>query len=444
MTTKTKVLCIDDELNVLKACKRLLHRAGFDVTTTDDPEEAKKLVQAESFAVVISDQRMPIVEGTELLEQIHELSPQTVRILLTGYADLNASIDAINRGGVFRYLTKPWDDNELTAIVSQAADNYNLTAENQRLQDLTERQNSELTTLNEELEDRVARRTEQVRGLVTRLEETLGGTSEVLGTLAEKHSPTLGNHGRRVATLSMKLAEHLQVEDDDLFQLRFAATLHDIGKIGISQKILTRERSAQTGIEKELLDQHVIHGEELVASIPKMETAAMFVRHHHELLDGTGFPDRLTGDAIPLGARIIAVASAFDNLMNSRKDYHESCPDEALAAVRKNALSSFDPTVVDALANCLSTTNPDELSRESDVDMNPCDLVEGLVLTRDLTSSRGLLLLAAGTQLTEDSITLIRRFRRDALDGVFVERRKSENDGESTTPVEATEELQPA
>jgi DNA-binding NtrC family response regulator len=75
MTTKTKVLCIDDELNVLKACKRLLHRAGFDVTTTDDPEEAKKLVQAESFAVVISDQRMPIVEGTELLEQIHELSP---------------------------------------------------------------------------------------------------------------------------------------------------------------------------------------------------------------------------------------------------------------------------------------------------------------------------------------------------------------------------------
>jgi response regulator RpfG family c-di-GMP phosphodiesterase len=367
-----------------------------------------------------------------------------VRILLTGYADLNASIDAINRGGVFRYLTKPWDDNELTAIVSQAADNYNLTAENQRLQDLTERQNSELTTLNEELEDRVARRTEQVRGLVTRLEETLGGTSEVLGTLAEKHSPTLGNHGRRVATLSMKLAEHLQVEDDDLFQLRFAATLHDIGKIGISQKILTRERSAQTGIEKELLDQHVIHGEELVASIPNMETAAMFVRHHHELLDGTGFPDRLTGDAIPLGARIIAVASAFDNLMNSRKDYHESCPDEALAAVRKNALSSFDPTVVDALANCLSTTNPDELSRESDVDMNPCDLVEGLVLTRDLTSSRGLLLLAAGTQLTEDSITLIRRFRRDALDGVFVERRKSENDGESTTPVEATEELQPA
>ena len=444
MTTKTKVLCIDDELNVLKACKRVLHRAGFDVTTTDDPEEAKKLVQSESFAVVISDQRMPILEGTVLLTQIHELSPDTVRILLTGYADLEATIDAINKSGVYRYLTKPWNDEELIAIVRQASENHLLTLENRQLHELTEQQNEELSSINEELEQRVARRTQQVQGLATRLEDTLNGTSEVLGTLAEKHSPTLGNHGRRVATLSMEIAEQLQFNEDELFQLRFAATLHDIGKIGIKREFLSLDRAAQSDMEKKLLDQHVIHGEALVGAIPNMEISAQFVRHHHEQFDGRGFPDQLVGDAIPLGARIIAVANEFDKLMNSRSGYQKSDTEASAATIRTMATTSFDPEVVDALDACLASSDATGLSNETDVDIHPSDLVEGMVLARDLTSARGLLLLAAGTELTEDSITLIQRFRGEALGRVFVERRLDKPESDAEVLPKTDDQLQPA
>ena len=175
-----------------------------------------------------------------------------------------------------------------------------------------------------------------------------------------------------------------------------------------------------------------------------MEIAALYVRHHHERFDGSRFPERLSGDAIPLGARIIAVANTFDNLMNSREDYQESSHDNALAAIREKSNSLFDPAVVEALAACLSTSDSDEPGSDSDVDMNPDDLTEGMVLARDLKSSRGLLLLAAGTALTKESIEFIQRFRRESFGGVFVERRKGNSVDVTLAEAMVDEELQPA
>lgn len=409
--TRPKILCVDDEPNVLSACKRLLRRAGFDVTTTTEPMDVGRLVQTEAFAVVVSDQRMPGLEGTDLLEDVRRLSPDTVRILLTGYADVTASIDAINRGAVFRYVTKPWNDDELVGIIQQAADNYRLTVEHRELTQLTQAQNEELRELNSSLEQRVEERTQEVRSLAQRLDETLSGTTEVLGQLAERHSPTLGNHSRRVAKLALQLGEQLELSSTEMFQLRHGAALHDIGKLGVSPDILAQPRSQLTDIQRELLDQHVGHGESLVSVIPNMEAASRFVRHHHEHYDGNGFPDQLCREDIPLGARIVAVADAFDNLLNSRDSYGETSPRAALELIRHRSGSWFDPRVVAALESCVQAKAADgESTQESELEIHPDDMVEGMVLARDLTSCRGLLLLNSDTVLNEESIALIQRF----------------------------------
>lgn len=142
-----RVLIVDDETKVLSALRRLLHKEAFAVVTTDSPEEALRLLQGGPYAVVLADQRMPGMEGTRLLEKACQSSPDTVRVMLTGYADVHAAMEAINRGAVYRFITKPWNDEELRQVVRQGVSQYELVMENRRLHALTERQNVELKEL---------------------------------------------------------------------------------------------------------------------------------------------------------------------------------------------------------------------------------------------------------------------------------------------------------
>ncbi len=348
-----KVLCVDDEPKVLSALKRLLRRRKFDVTVTSDPDEARRLVRQEQFAVVVSDQRMPEVSGTDLLKEVCEASPDSVRILLTGYADIDASIDAINESGVFRYVTKPWDDRELVSIVQQAAESHSLTSQNRELARLTAKQNLALREFTLSLEDRVAQRTQEVQELAARLHDTLYGATEILGLCAERHSETSGHHSRRVARLAEKIGERLCLSDAELLQLRYGSALHDLGKLSVAQEILTKDKSDLTEREKCTIAEHVVHGEALISLIPNMEMAALFVRHHHERFDGTGYPDQLCGDEIPMGARIIAVADAFDNLLNSGESGRGTTFSAAVELIRQWSGTWFDPDVVAVLAEII-------------------------------------------------------------------------------------------
>jgi phosphoserine phosphatase RsbU/P len=150
--TRSKVLLVDDEPGIINAVRRVLRKEDFEIVSTQEPQEALRLMAQDDFAVVISDQRMPAMEGTELLEQARHLAPDTVRIILTGYVDIEAAIEAINRGAVFRFITKPWDDEDLRSTIRQAVAQYELFGENRRLQRLAEEQNRALVQLNRDLE----------------------------------------------------------------------------------------------------------------------------------------------------------------------------------------------------------------------------------------------------------------------------------------------------
>lgn len=160
---KTKVLLVDDDLPILDTLKKVLAREGFEITATSTPEEALQRLRQEAFAVIISDFRMPGMDGITLLEKAQEISPDTVRLILTGHTDTALALEAINRGRVYRFLIKPWDNAELRIALRQAIASYELTTENSRLWRLTEQQNTELRELNQTLENKVLERTQELR-----------------------------------------------------------------------------------------------------------------------------------------------------------------------------------------------------------------------------------------------------------------------------------------
>ncbi|MEZ6060786.1 MAG: response regulator [Planctomycetaceae bacterium] len=399
-----KILFVDDEPNIVRACKRVLRNTDSEVFITTTAGEALELAKEHEFAVVVSDQRMPGMEGTDLLEQIRRIQPDAVRIILTGYADMSAAVDAINRGAVYRFLMKPWDDEQLRSTISHAVAQFALIEENRRLHVLSEAQNEQLRELNEGLERRVAERTSQVIELSGRLDQTLKGALNVLAQLVEISSSTIGNHSRRVADLSLRIGRELSLCDDELRQLEAAALFHDIGKLHLPGAVLRKPRNQLSKEELATLQRHATDGEAIVKAIPFLDDAAAFVRHHHERFDGTGYPDRLSGNTIPLGARIIAVADAFDKQLNEKVTYRDRTVTSVIADVKRRAPEWYDPTIVAVLARCVGDSESAGCELERVLEVNADDLVPGMVLAQDLLTDSGALLLSRDTELSNESL----------------------------------------
>ncbi len=423
--SKDKILIVDDEANVLSSCERLLRKEGFEIETTTSPEEALRKVGETRYAVILSDQRMPEMEGSRLLEQVRSLSPDTIRVILTGYADIQAAIEAINRGAVFRFLTKPWNDEELRSVIHQAVAQYRLVLENRELQALTQAQNAELKELNQNLENKVIERTQKIATLNEELQKSFLETVQALSGLAEMHSSLIGNHSKRVAHLSRKIGEQLGIDAKGLFELEVAAALHDIGKVGIAPEILSKPEMHLSAIEQETLKRHPTQGETVLRMVQHLNTVPRLVRHHHERFEGNGFPDGLKGHDIPLGSRVIAVANAFDKALNSRTAYQNATPEKACQAVRQRCPVEFDPDIVAALIQCIEPQIAEDLEN-AEIEVRLKDLRIGMVLSRDLETVHKVLLLPKETTIQEKHLSRIQNFQETdpIIDSIFVYRKK--------------------
>ena len=423
-STGTKILLVDDEKKILNACKRVLRKEPFTVDATTSPEEALRKIALTRYAVVISDQRMPSMVGTELLERVRHISADTIRIILTGYADIHAAVDAINRGAVYRFLAKPWNDDELRQTVRQAVSQYELVIENRRLQKLTEKQNVELKELNESLESKVEERTAEVSRLNQELQKSFLGSVQVLAGLAELHSTVIGYHAKRVAELSKEVAQRMGLSGKDLFLLEVAATLHDIGKVGVPAEILRKPEGELQPNERRLLQGHVVQGVAIVKMVPNLGEVCRIIRHHHECFDGSGYPDGLKGEEIPLASRIVAAVDAYDRALNTRAFFKSATPEEALDFVKIHTPRRFHPEVVAALIKCVSQGRR-ALDEDIEVEIHPRDLRAGMVLSRDLMTAKGIKLLPQGGVVKPDHVSRILNYQESdpVVEGVYVYRR---------------------
>ncbi|CAD5374361.1 Response regulator receiver modulated metal dependent phosphohydrolase [Rubrivivax sp. A210] len=412
-TTPATLLLVDDEPGILSSLRRLFRPHGWRILTADGGAEGLEILAREPVDLVISDMRMPEMDGARFLETVRERRPEVVRLLLTGYADISSTVAAINRGAIYRYIAKPWDDGEIVLIVQKALEWAGLERENRRLSEQIRRQNEELRELNAGLEDKVAQRTAelaQTNGFLNLANEELKRnfmvSIKMFSSLIEMRQGAVGGHSRRVADLARRLAARLGLDARAQQDVLLAGLLHDIGKIGFPDGLLAQPPSRLSAEEQQRYRKHPVAGQDALMPLAELHQAAAFVRSHHERWDGLGFPDGLEGEAIPLGARIVAVVNEHDDLQTGMAAERQLGSDEALQAMLAARGRRYDPRVFDAFVELLGGG----AEAERDCVLLAGELKAGMVLARDLHGPGGTLLLAADYVLDTRLVQQIQQF----------------------------------
>jgi response regulator RpfG family c-di-GMP phosphodiesterase len=402
-----RILCVDDEANILSALRRLFRQNGYQISIATSGAEGLQLLETQTFDLVISDMRMPEMDGARFLEQVFQHYPDTVRILLTGYADISSTIAAVNKGQIYRYVSKPWDDQELLLTVRQALDLKALQRDKLRLEALTARQNDELKVLNYSLEEKVQARTQELALANEKLKGNFITSVKVFANLIELREGNLAGHSRRVADLARKIANKLGLSPKEAQDVFLAGLLHDIGKIGLSDQLLAKAVTQMTGDDLGAYRKHPAKGEQALMALEDLRGAATIIRAHHERFDGQGYPDALTGLAIPFGARILAVANDYDGLQIGIVAPRRLNPEDAKKMIADGRGKRYDPQVVDAFLGVLGGVEPE---RTAEIVVPVADLKPGMALSRDLLTRDGVLLLAADYLLDANLIRQIRDY----------------------------------
>jgi len=405
------ILCVDDEPNILSSLRRLFRPKGFQILVADSGKAGLAVLEAETVDLVISDMRMPEMNGAQFLEHVRQRWPDTVRLLLTGHSDVTAIIDAINRGEIYRYITKPWDDNDIVLIVRQALERKAMELETKRLEALTAKQNLELKELNASLEAKVEARTAEIQAANERLKSTFVTSIKVFSTLIEMRGGNLSGHSRRVADLCRKIALKLQLESKLKQEIFVAALLHEIGKIGFADDMLSTPLSKMKVDQLEAYRKHAAHAEQLLLPLQDLHGASEIISAQFERFDGTGFPDHLAGELIPIGTRILSLASDYDNMQIGMQTHSRLSPDEARVMISHGSGSRYDPKVVAAFVETISDASQ-KVSGVPDRPVKSEEMEIGMVLSRDLITPSGLLMLSSGHVLDARVIVRIKNFER--------------------------------
>ncbi len=370
MRPQNTVLFVDDEINILRALKRLLRSEDMEVLCASRAGEALDLIERHPVQVVVTDHRMPEMSGVDLLSQVRERQPDIIRIMLTGFAEMDVAVDAINRGEIYRLVTKPWNDDELRATVRQAFDHAGLKAEIKRLNQVTREQNFKLQDMNRNLEGKVRDRTRQ---LAHKHEQLRTAYVQTIGALAEavdaKDAYTRG-HSERVGVYASKIAREMGFAKDLIERVYIAGLLHDVGKIGVRDYVITKP-DRLTIDEYEEIKKHPEIGAKILEPVDFLKDVAPCVRHHHEWFDGSdrGYPDRLAGDRIPLPSRVILVADTVE-AMTSDRPYRRALTLEAtVAEVHKYSGSQFDPKCADAFLRVIEREGESFIKKDQKFDI---------------------------------------------------------------------------
>lgn len=401
------VLLIDAHQAVLDQLRQLLKLEPFELVSATGARQALSILAAQPVDLVVSAARLPDIDGATLLAQIHHAYPHTVRILLTGETDLTLMIKAINEGQIYRYLRKPWNDDELLQALRQSLSHQHAERERLRLEQLIRQQNDELKQLNASLEKRVAARTAELQQTADMLDlayeelkHSYATGTEVFSLLANLRLPRRKQTNRQIIELVRTWCHSHGVDEASNRDLTMAAALYNIGKVGWSDTMMIAPSDLLHGSDRERYRAYPAQSESLLMTLEPMKDAARLIRHHQERWDGSGFPDHLKGDAIPVGARLLKLAVDFIELQRGLILERQMNSDEALLYIRKYAGRLYDPQMVeDFVQACAAFLSDVTLGDPSVKVLCTRELAEGMLLARSLNADNGMLLLNAGKVL---------------------------------------------
>lgn len=342
------IIVVDDEKMITTTLSTLIKVVmKHTVKAFNNPIDAlqsDELLQGKTD-VIITDFMMPGMNGLEFLKSAKEISPDTVTILLTGYADKENAIKSINDVGIYYYMEKPWDNDKLVRIIENGLEKKYLAESLQQKYQELEKSNSEIGRLYDLLRHDYIQEVDNVKNLVISLANVI-----------EAKDSYTDNHTRRVGDISRMLGEKMGINDKTrLDNLEIAGIIHDIGKVGISEGLLNKPGKL-TDEEFEEMKKHPVIGDNICRPLNCLQPCIDSVRHHHERLNGTGYPDGLKGEEISLEARIISVADIFDALYSDRP-YRQKLPLEVVKKIMNEEVENgnIDRDIVSELLNLIDS-----------------------------------------------------------------------------------------
>jgi len=409
------LLLLDDEQDILNALKRLL-RKEYAIVTFTNGHDALAYLNENDVDIIMSDMRMPEMDGAEFLTKSREIKPNAIRLLLTGYSDMDSTVKAINEGGVYTYIGKPWDNQDLKLTLSKASDHYLLKNETKRLNQQVTQANEELAEFNNSLEEKINRRTAALQDSKKQLQATLKTQNHLLSDVLNMMSATIEyrtgfspGRSKRIAVQCKILAKHLTLDSTDCQRIYLCALLHEIGTVGLTDEVL---QSSTLGAET-LDDAQVTHpviGAEIVGKVKRFALLTENILHQNENVDGTGFPKHLSGDDIPIGARIIRVVKDFDFLIAGKGNNKKMSITNAYAWMKERSGVWYDKKILQKFIDLLVKHDSDEDEMEFCIGIEA--LKSGDKLLEDLVLHNGNVMLTAGQEINSTMIEKLKEYEK--------------------------------
>ncbi len=390
------ILIVDDEANVLAALHRLFRaNKKLKIYTAADARAGVEVLRNNDIDLVISDERMPEVEGHKFLAYLRKNFPDVVRIMLSGYAEQDAILDAINKGEVYRFITKPWNNQELMITIEKALEHGRLAKENRKLAEELKKKNRELSEINKTLEQKVKQRTEELEKAMVQIssqrdaaQNGLADTATFLTSMVGLIRKDIRDHVKRIADTAQKVVRELKLPADEVQPIIMASYFHELGRFG---------GSTEGGEDEEKTSELSEH---LIRSVLKMTELAVIVRHYRENWDGSGVPDHLKGGDIPIGSRILRVCKDYDHLLFVRNNNNAETEDFLI----QHSGIYYDRDVVAALLSKVKNDNQDGKW------VKVTELKDNMVLYGNVYLESGVLFLPSNTVVDENVIRRIEDF----------------------------------
>lgn len=411
------ILCVDDEVSILKSMQRLLTSKDVRLLLASSGAEALQLMQQHRVHLIISDMRMPQMTGAEFLAQAAKIQPDCYRILLTGYADLASTVEAINLGRIHRYIQKPWQNAELLQQIDDGLEHFRLIRANKQLTATVARQLLELKKLNSSLEEKVTARTAQLKAALDKLQQLLSQqqrshheTFQVLYNLLSSTEHISGEFALNVAQTSANLARQLGLDKGLRQQIRQAGLFSEIGKLALPAAILQQPVYKLNVQDKTLYLQHPHYAEDMLTPAPHLHPVRDFIAAQYEKFAPTADQARC-GTDIPIGARVLAVARDYWLYRMGQLGPQPLGSQQANDMIYRQQGTLYDPAVTIALNSVLANG---ELKDEpiASTGLAVDELQPGMVLKHNLYNKKKLMLVPKGHQFSVESIASLQRYQQ--------------------------------
>ncbi|RRS09835.1 response regulator [Pseudoalteromonas sp. J010] len=413
-----RILCLDDEENVLRSLNRLFRQNGIEAEMFTKPEQALLTIKKNTYDVIVSDMRMPDMDGAAFLKQAKQIQPETQRILLTGYADMASTIKAINESGIHAYIQKPWDNEILIHTVKQCAEKFRLKNQNIKLTKEISAKNKELVELNESLEELVQKRTAQIRKVLNQLEQANKkevkehrATVELLYNFINANPFIDGKKAKNIARLCKIMASGLNLSKELAETTMMSGYLAEVGLLAMDPEIYKKPPRTLSEAQKKTYYTHPSIAQLMLMPAQHLSDVAEAIYHQFERYNGQGIPKGLKGKEIPLGSLILAVARDYYDHFYQANGTDEEKTQTSLELIKAYRGNFYAPEVVDALQKAVSNNDLAEDSVGT-VDIITTDKLQaGMTLGLALHSNQGILLLPKGHVFTDKSIDKLKQLQ---------------------------------